>query len=316
MAAPSKTGLDYFSFDVDFFQDEKIQFVSVRFGLKGELVTIRLLCKIYRQGYYINWNKDVALLFAKSVGDNCQYSFVNDLVNELLKRGFFDRGIFERFSILTSAGIQSRYFEACLRRKEVYYNNDLLLIDVSKYPNAKQIKEKETNSEENAEPELNGVNVYINSQSKGNESKGNESKRNEESTTPAAALKQKQPKHKYGEYNNVSLTDKEKQKLIDEYGEEMAQQAIKFLDEYVEMKGYKHKSSYLAIRKWVINAVKEEMQKNQQQSKFYQQPQPQKQNRFVNYEQRKWDFEKMERLEMELLQKELQEKRGKQVSNL
>ena len=30
------------------------------------------------------------------------------------------------------------------------------------------------------------------------------------------------------------------------------------MDEYIEMKGYSVKSHYLAIRKWVINAVKEQ----------------------------------------------------------
>ena len=30
---------------------------------------------------------------------------------------------------------------------------------------------------------------------------------------------------------------------------------IKFLDEYIEMKGYKAKSHYLCIKKWVIDAV-------------------------------------------------------------
>lgn len=71
----------------------------------------------------------------------------------------------------------------------------------------------------------------------------------------------KTPKHKHGEYKNVLLTDVEVTKLCNEFGEAMAYKAIKFLDEYIEMKGYKAKSHYLAIRKWVINAVKEQEQK-------------------------------------------------------
>ena len=130
-----KTGLDYFSFDVDFFQDEKIQFVSARFGFKGEVIAIRLLCKIYRNGYYMDWSEDIALLLAKSVGDGCQHSCVRDVVYELLKRGFFDRSIFERFSILTSHGIQKRYFAACekARRKGVAYTPEYMLIDTSDF---------------------------------------------------------------------------------------------------------------------------------------------------------------------------------------
>lgn len=174
MAAPSKIGLDYFPFDVDFFQDEKIQFISARFGMKGELVTIKLLCKIYRQGYYISWNNDIALLFAKSVGDNCQHSFVNDLVYELLKRGFFNKSIFERFSILTSNGIQGRYFEACSRRKEVCYDSRILLTNISKYSNAKEINDSNLIDNVNIKDinvDIKGVNADINPQSKGKERK-------------------------------------------------------------------------------------------------------------------------------------------------
>jgi hypothetical protein len=33
-----KSGLDYFSFDIDFFNDEKIEFVSAKFGFfQGKL---------------------------------------------------------------------------------------------------------------------------------------------------------------------------------------------------------------------------------------------------------------------------------------
>lgn len=74
--------------------------------------------------------------------------------------------------------------------------------------------------------------------------------------------KEKETKHKYGEYKNVLLTDTEIDKLNCEYGEDNTNEAIKYLDEYIEMKGYKAKSHYLAIRKWVFDAIKEKMRKN------------------------------------------------------
>lgn len=64
-------------------------------------------------------------------------------------------------------------------------------------------------------------------------------------------------KHKKGEYGHVLLTDEQEGKLIDEYGGILAVKAITFLDEYIEMKGYKAKNHYLAIKKWVIDAVME-----------------------------------------------------------
>jgi len=139
--ATNKIGLDYFPFDINFFDDDKILFTSARFGIKGENIAIRLLCKIYSEGYFYRFSEDEALLFAKRVGDSCQYSFVNDVVHELVKRGFFDRSIFDRFKILTSAGIQKRYFEAAERRKKVEIYEQLLLIDVGKWKNVDIIKQ-------------------------------------------------------------------------------------------------------------------------------------------------------------------------------
>lgn len=72
---------------------------------------------------------------------------------------------------------------------------------------------------------------------------------------------EKETKHKFGEYQNVLLKDSEFEKLKQDYGEEETNKAITFLDEYIEMKGYKAKSHNLALRKWVFNAVKEQEQR-------------------------------------------------------
>jgi hypothetical protein len=85
MARTNKVGIDYFPFDVDFFNDEKIEFVSARFGVKGEVIAIRLLCKIYRKGYYTDWNEDESTLLAKRAGDGITPSLVSEIVKELVK---------------------------------------------------------------------------------------------------------------------------------------------------------------------------------------------------------------------------------------
>ena len=71
--------------------------------------------------------------------------------------------------------------------------------------------------------------------------------------------KSKKPKHKHGEYQNVLLTDEEYNKLHQDYPN--ANELITYLDEYIEMKGYKAKSHYLAIRKWVVDAVNRDNKK-------------------------------------------------------
>ena len=67
----------------------------------------------------------------------------------------------------------------------------------------------------------------------------------------------KEKKIRHGEFHNVLLSDTEYSSLIQDFGEDMTAKAIKFLDEYIEEKGYKSKSHNLAIRRWVIDAIKE-----------------------------------------------------------
>ena len=49
------------------------------------------------------------------------------------------------------------------------------------------------------------------------------------------------------------MTDDELNKLKEQYSN--WQELINHLDEAIEMKGYKYKSHYLAIKKWVVDAV-------------------------------------------------------------
>lgn len=76
-------------------------------------------------------------------------------------------------------------------------------------------------------------------------------------------VKKESVKKKFGEYQNVLLTEKEYQSLNSDFPN--IPELIKFLDEYIEMKGYKAKSHYLAIRKWVKDAVDERKPKQQMQ---------------------------------------------------
>lgn len=66
----------------------------------------------------------------------------------------------------------------------------------------------------------------------------------------------REKKHKYGQFKNVLLTEREYDKLILE--RENGKEAIEYLSDYRERKGYKAKSDYLAICNWVFKAIKEE----------------------------------------------------------
>lgn len=175
--ATYKQGLDYFPLNVDFFESDKLQLLSARYGLKGESLALRLLCRIYAGGYFSRFGDDEIILFAKRAGDNCKPTFVKDVLNEMIKRDFFDKKIYEQFEILTSEGIQRRYFEATGRRKHICLRKELLLVDLSKIPNVNistqnayiieenvdiisQRKGKEKESEKEIENESEQAHIY------------------------------------------------------------------------------------------------------------------------------------------------------------
>lgn len=181
MARPQKSGLDYFPLDIDFFTDDKIKFIRARFKAKGTDVTVRLLCKIYRNGYFLKWDDDTALVFSSFDCDDCTVGLANDVVEELVKRGFFDEDIFNRFDVLTSKGIQKRYLSAFSERKEVHIIRDYWLCDIPE--DTKKIKYIVSSLEIEVSAGGNIVNAGGNTQSKEKKRKGKESK---EDTCPSA----------------------------------------------------------------------------------------------------------------------------------
>ncbi len=150
MAAPKKYNLNYFPFEVGFFEDDKIELIEAEFGHKGIIIAIKLLCKIYREnGYYYQWGDDQCLLFAKKAGDGIVPKLVTEVVQGLVKRSFFDERVFNSFGILTSKGIQERYSEALKRAKEVAIIQDYLCENVNLQENVTLIALNVTETNEN-----------------------------------------------------------------------------------------------------------------------------------------------------------------------
>ena len=212
MARPCKSGLDYFSFDVDFFEDEKITAIFVEYGIKGEIIAIRLLCAIYRNGYYAKWDTPLKMKIAKSSG--LEPDLIDEIVNRLVNWDFFDKTLFDTAGILTSRGIQKRYVESTKRRGDNTIT-DYCLVNVYNNPDncnnnsinvCNNSDKDDLKMEQKCEPNHSGLhninhsksinvynnpinvcknsvnvdnnskNVYNNQQSKGKESKVNKSK--------------------------------------------------------------------------------------------------------------------------------------------
>ena len=167
----AKKGLDYFSFDVGFFDNDKVALIEAEFGMKGVFVLLKLLCKIYSEGYYCEWGEDQCLLFTSrklkpSIPD-LTAGVTQQVVESLVKRNFFNKELYEKHGILTSKNIQERYYEVAKRRQKIEFNNEFWLLE-----NNKNVDRNAENVDRNAE------NVDIFSQSKVKESKVKENKYN------------------------------------------------------------------------------------------------------------------------------------------
>lgn len=128
---PKKRGLDYFPFAVDFFDDEKIGAISGEFGIKGEITTVKLLCAIYRNGYFILWDEALKMKLLKCL-PGISLELLERIVIRLVKWGFFEQDLFDTVKVLTSKAIQRRYFAAMKRRKaECDYPYILIYDDIN-----------------------------------------------------------------------------------------------------------------------------------------------------------------------------------------
>ena len=124
----AKSGIDYFPLDVTL--NAKFELIEAEFGLTGFGVVVHLLQEIYgKAGYYIEWTEEVALLFARRCG--LGGSVVSEIIEASIRRGMFDKEKYDKYHVLTSKGIQERYFEAVSRRKTLEVDYNILLVDVA-----------------------------------------------------------------------------------------------------------------------------------------------------------------------------------------
>ena len=75
----------------------------------------------------------------------------------------------------------------------------------------------------------------------------------------------KEVRHKYGEFKNVLLSDKDLEKLKAEYGEDLVEKYIKKMDEWIELNGRRYKNYYLALRQWMNKEVSKKQEKVEKQ---------------------------------------------------
>lgn len=113
MARKYEIGLKYFPHDTNMAWDEKVRKLTRRFGAVGYAVFTRLLECIFKDNYYVLFDTGLTFQIIDSLNmspDDEQ--LVIKIINEAVRVGLFDSDIFNESKVITSHGIQSRYFEA------------------------------------------------------------------------------------------------------------------------------------------------------------------------------------------------------------
>ena len=173
----------YFPLDVRFFENDKIEFIMAKFGLRGVSIVIRLLCDIYANGYYIRWDDDKCRIMARKLGVR-NGQFVGQVVQGLLETGFFDAESYAKHGILTSKTAQEVYLDYVRKCKlDETQNADYLIIE-------QQQKRKYTKREKQIDEKRDSKGETNNSPYNINKIKGNKIEKEEKNSSSSEEKKE------------------------------------------------------------------------------------------------------------------------------
>ena len=110
-------GINYFPMGVNFMEENAMEVIEAKYGIKGPAIVLKLLCKIYKEGYFIRWDEEQCLIFANKAGREVQAEEVQGIIEILFIKGILDRNSYLENGILTSENIQKVWLEATKRRK-------------------------------------------------------------------------------------------------------------------------------------------------------------------------------------------------------
>ena len=190
--ATTYDGINYFPIGVNFMEENAMEVIEAKYGIKGPAIVLKLLCKIYKEGYFIRWDEEQCLIFANKAGREVQAGEVQGIIETLFIKGILDENSYQENGILTSESIQKVWLEATKRRKRELSELPYLIVKPEK-ENGKP--DTPSTPQETQQPELfkeektpvnpknvvhhvavDAKNAYDSGQSKVKESKGEESK--------------------------------------------------------------------------------------------------------------------------------------------
>ncbi len=188
MAAPQKTGLDYYPRDLNVVNDQKFVRAKIKFGYLVVVVYDALLEIIYRdKGYYMTYTDDCKENVAWDITGvlRGKYPVETDTIYEVIEMlvacRLFSHDHFKQ-GIITSKRIQETYYKCTVERKNVKVAKSIWMLTVpemlalSKNSSILSIFINQSNNGDNRPN--NGGNQSNNEQSKVNKTKVNKTKVN------------------------------------------------------------------------------------------------------------------------------------------
>ncbi len=203
MGRNKKQGLDYFPFDIDFFQDLKIRKLIKQQGGKAITVYALLLCIIYKDGYYMEWDEELPFVISEQTGFDEVY--IREVIKSCLSVGLFSKELYLSDKILTSAGIQERYENISKLSKRKARIIEYCLISSEEMP---------ITSEESAQRKVKKSKVNKNSLSL---SPSHEVESGGEQATGVPSQRERDLFFEILFFRNIKDPDKEVQRFIDHY---------------------------------------------------------------------------------------------------
>ena len=186
-------GINYFPVGVNFMEENAMEVIEAKYGIKGSAIVLKLLCKIYKEGYFIRWDEEQCLIFANKAGREVQAAEVQGIIEILFIKGILDRNSYLANGILTSANIQKIWMEATKRRKRDLKALPYLLVnDLTQQETEAPEGENVTISQGNVvhDVTVNAKNACNSGQSKVKEKKAEENKELPPSAPPKGKEKE------------------------------------------------------------------------------------------------------------------------------
>ena len=79
--ATTYDGINYFPIAVNFMEENAMEVIEAKYGMKGLAIVLKLLCKIYKEGYYIPWGEEQCLIFANKTGKEADAEEVQGIIS-------------------------------------------------------------------------------------------------------------------------------------------------------------------------------------------------------------------------------------------